>query len=139
MEKPTAIAVLVMDGMGEGNLGMVTTFCHHNQVMVEASDVLSALPQHDSLEPGVVVMRRFTNSPYLPQGSFGFLYLDVTTLFGGHFICPIPTAPAMPIQATPLLQHQGGPAMEGGRGRVKGVSLLPGGPVGKLQGRSSPI
>ena len=24
------MAVLVTDGVGEGNMGMVTTFCHHN-------------------------------------------------------------------------------------------------------------
>ena len=72
-----------MDGVGEGNLGMVTTFCHHDQANVEASKALSALYQCDLLEPSVVVVRRCTNSPYLPQGSFGFLYLDVTTLSGG--------------------------------------------------------
>ena len=72
-----------MNGVGEGNLGMVITFCHHNQAKVEASEVLSALYQCDSLEPNVVVVKRLTNSPYLPWGSFGFLYLDVTTLFGG--------------------------------------------------------
>ena len=42
------MVVLVMDGVGEGNLGMVTTFCHHDQAKVEASEVLSALCQCDS-------------------------------------------------------------------------------------------
>ena len=57
----------------------------------------------------------------------------------GHFICPIPTGLAMPTQATPILWHWGGPAMAGGRGRVKGVSLLPGNLVEKFWGRASPI
>ena len=77
------MAVLVTDGVGEGNLGMQTTFCCHDQAKVEASEALSDLHQHYSLEPSVVLVRRFTNSPYLPWGSFGFLYLDTTTLSGG--------------------------------------------------------
>ena len=57
----------------------------------------------------------------------------------GHFICTVPTGQAMPIQATPLLQHQGGPATGGGKGRVKSVSLLSGDLVDKLWGRALPI
>ena len=53
------MAILVMDGVGEGNLGMVTTFCHHDQTKVEASEALSALCQCDSVEPSVVVVRRY--------------------------------------------------------------------------------
>ena len=53
-----------------------------------------------------------------------------------HFIYPIPNAPATPMQASPLLWNQGGPATGGGRGRVKGVSLLPGDHMGKLWGRT---
>ena len=130
--------ILVMDGVGEGNLGMVTTFCHHNQAKVEASKALSALHQHDSPEPSVVV-RRYTNSPYIPWGSFSFLYLEMSTLSWGHFICPIPTGPAMPMQATPLLQHWGGPAMGGGRGWVEGIPLLLGGFVAQLRGGALPL
>ena len=77
------MVVLVTDGVGEGNLGMMTTFCHHDQAKMEASEALSALHQQDSPESCVVVVRRFTNSHYLPLGSFGFLYLEVTTLFRG--------------------------------------------------------
>ena len=75
--------VLVMDGVREGNLGMVTTFCHHDQTKIEASEALSALCQHSLPEPSVVIVRRYTNSSYPPQGSFNFLYLDVSTLSGG--------------------------------------------------------
>ena len=57
----------------------------------------------------------------------------------GCFICPIPTGLVMPMQATPLLQDWGGPATGGGRGRVKDVSLLPGGLVEKLWGRALPV
>ena len=72
--KAIPMVVLVMDGVQEGNRGMVTTFCHHDQPKVEASEALSALCQHDFLEPSVVEVRSFTNSPYLPWGSLGFLY-----------------------------------------------------------------
>ena len=76
------MVVLVMDGVGEGNLGMVTTFFHHDKPKVGDSKVLSALHQCNSLELSVLVVRRFTNSPYLPGGSFGLLYLNMTTLSG---------------------------------------------------------
>ena len=65
---------------GEGNLGMVTTFCHHDQAKMEASDALSTLHQCDLPEPSGVVVRRYTKTPYIPQGSSCFLYLDVSTL-----------------------------------------------------------
>ena len=77
------IAILVTDGVGEGNLGMVTTFCCHDQAKMEASDALSVLCQCDSRETSVVVVRRYTNSPYIPQGSSHFLHLDVSTLSRG--------------------------------------------------------
>ena len=35
------MAILVTDGLGEGNLGMVTTFCYHNKAKMEASDAHS--------------------------------------------------------------------------------------------------
>ena len=71
------MVVLVTDGVGEGNLGMVTTFCQHDQANVEATEVLSALHQCDSSEPSVVIVRRFTNSPFVHWVSFGFLYLVI--------------------------------------------------------------
>ena len=61
-----------MDEVGEGNLGMVTTFSCHDQAKVETSKALSALNQCNLLEPSVVVVRRYTNSPYIYKGSFSF-------------------------------------------------------------------
>ena len=60
------MSILIMDEVGKGKLGMVTTLCDHSQANVEASKVLSALHQCNLPEPSVVVVRRFTNSPYLP-------------------------------------------------------------------------
>ena len=52
------MVILVTDGVEEGNLGMMTIFCCHNQSKMEASNALSALWQHNSLQPSVVVVRR---------------------------------------------------------------------------------
>ena len=62
---------------------MVTTFCHHDQSKMEAFNALSALHQCNLLEPSVVVVRKYTNTPYIPQGSDHLPYLDVSTLSGG--------------------------------------------------------
>ena len=50
------------------------------QAKVDPSEALYTLLQQDSPKLSVVVVKIFTNSPYLPQGSFGFPYLDMTTL-----------------------------------------------------------
>ena len=57
------MAILFTDGVREGNLGMVTTFCHHHQARMETSDALSALCQCNLPEPNVVVVRRYTRTP----------------------------------------------------------------------------
>ena len=77
------MVILVTGGVGEGNMGKVTTFCCHGQVKMEASDALSALYQCDSLEPSVVLVRRYTNIPYIPWGSSCLPYLDESTLCRG--------------------------------------------------------
>ena len=62
----TPMVILITDGVREGNLGMVTTFCHHDQAKMEASDVLSTLHQCGLPQPSVVVVKRYTNTPYIP-------------------------------------------------------------------------
>ena len=62
------MAIPVTYGVGEGNLGVVTTFCCHNQAKMEASNALSTLHQCDSPQPSVIVMRGYTSTPYIPQG-----------------------------------------------------------------------
>ena len=51
--------ILITNGMGERDLGMVTVFCHPNQAKMETCDALSALCQCDSSEPNMVVVRRY--------------------------------------------------------------------------------
>ena len=86
------MVVLVTNRVEEGGLGMVTTFCHHDQAKVEPSEVLSTIHQCNSPEPSIVVVKIFTNSPYFPWGSFSFPYLDVTTLLAGMLTTQFPLA-----------------------------------------------
>ena len=86
----TPMVSLVTNGVEEGNLGMVTTFCCHNQAKMEATNPLSALHQCDSLKPSMVVVSMYTNTLYIPWGTFHFLYLDVSTLYGGAFSAQFP-------------------------------------------------
>ena len=74
------MAILITDGVGKGDLGKVTTFCSHNQVKMEASEVLTTLHQCDSPGPSVFVVRRYTNTPFIPQGTSRLLYLNVSDL-----------------------------------------------------------
>ena len=60
------LAILVMDGVGEGKLRMITAFCRSDQVKVGPSDALLTLVQQDSPEPGVVVVKVFTNFQWGP-------------------------------------------------------------------------
>ena len=77
------MVILITNWVGEGDLGMVTVFCHPKQARLEACDALSALHQHDSCESSVVVVRWYTNTPYIPRGTSHSLYLDMSILSGG--------------------------------------------------------
>ena len=74
------MAVMIANGVGKGDLGMMSTFCSHNQVRMEASEVLTALHQCDLPEPSVFVVRRCINNPFIPQGISRLLYLNVSDL-----------------------------------------------------------
>ena len=74
------MTVLITNWVEDGSLGMVTTFCCHDQAKVESSEILSTLCQWDSSELRIVVIKIFANSLYFPQESSSLLYLDVTTL-----------------------------------------------------------
>ena len=64
------LAISVMGGVGEGNLGMIAAFCRTDQAKEETLDALSTLVQWDLPEPGVVVVKVFTISSHLLQRSF---------------------------------------------------------------------
>ena len=65
----TTVVILITNGGGKGDVGMVTTFCSHNLIRMEASEVLTTLHQHDSPEPSVFVEMRYTNTPFIPLGT----------------------------------------------------------------------
>ena len=75
--------ILITDRVEESDLGMVMVFCHPDQVRIEACDAPSILCQCDSSEPTVVVIRIYSNTPYIPRGMSHVLYLDMGTFSGG--------------------------------------------------------
>ena len=89
-EEGNPMMILITDGVGEESLGMVMVFCHHDQNKKEASDALSALHQQDSPEASVVVVRKYTNTPYIPLGTSQLLYLDDSNLSRGTSSTQLP-------------------------------------------------
>ena len=77
------MVILFTDGVGGSDLGMVIVFCHTKQARIEAYDALSILCQCESCEPSVVVVKGYSNTPYIPRGMSCSLYLDMNTLSGG--------------------------------------------------------
>ena len=86
----TPMAILFTDGVGKGDLGMVTTFCSCNQVKIEALEVLATLQQHNSPKPRVFVIRRYTNTPFISWGTSRMLYLNVSDLPQGASLAQFP-------------------------------------------------
>ena len=82
----TNSTILLTNGVGEKDLGMVMVFCHPDQARIEACDALSALCQCDSSEQNVVV-RRYSKTAYIPRGMCSSLYLDMST-FSGMLLMP---------------------------------------------------
>ena len=82
------LAILVMDGVGEGKLGMITAFCRTDQAKVELLDAQSTLVKWDSPKPGVVVV----TCPFLCGGSFGSPYPAITILSAGTLTTQFPLA-----------------------------------------------
>ena len=84
--------ILITGGVEERDLGMVTVFCHCNQVKIEACDALSALCQCNSSELSVLVVGPYSNTPYISRGMSCLLYLDVGALSGGVSSTLLPTS-----------------------------------------------
>ena len=74
--------ILITDGVEERDLGMVMVYCHHNQARIEACDALSTLNECNSSELSMVVVRRYSNTPYIPRGTNHSLYLDMDIFQG---------------------------------------------------------
>ena len=91
----TNTAILITNQVGGRDLGLVIVFCHPDQVRIEACDALSTLCQHNLSELRVVVVRRHSNTPYIPRGTSHPFYLDMdifsrgiaSTLFPVDTLC----------------------------------------------------
>ena len=143
------MVVLVTNRVEEGSLSMVTTFCcTHDQAKVEPSEELSILTPCGTLpELNLVVVKIFANSPYLPYtnstylpwGSFGFPYLDVTTLAVGTSATQFLLAQLCLCRLLPFSSTSGVPATWEGWWGAKCLSIPPGSVVGKLRGGPLPV
>ena len=126
------LAFLVTDWVGEGRLGIITTFCQSDQVQVEALGAFLTLVYWDSPKPGVVVVKVFTNSPYLPQGFFNSPYLDVTTLSAGALTGQFPLVPMCLCRLLHILPVRSS-FHERKRGWARSLPIPHGGTVGELR------
>ena len=63
------MVILISDVVAKGDLGMVITFCSHNQTKMEASEVLTTFHQHALPKPRVFMVGRYTNTPFIPLRS----------------------------------------------------------------------
>ena len=71
-------------------MGMVMVFFHPDQARTEASDALSTFCQHNSSQPSVVVVGRYSNTHYIPRGTSCSLYLDVDIFSWGTVSAQFP-------------------------------------------------
>ena len=79
----TNLVVFITNGAGEGDLGMAMVFCHSDPAKIEARAALSAPCQQDSSDLSMVVVRRYSNTPYIPRGMSHLLYHDKGNLSRG--------------------------------------------------------
>ena len=104
------MAVVFTNGVQEGSLGMVTTFCCHDPAKVEPLEVLFTLLQQDSPKPmhsGDEDTHQFTLPP---MGVFWLPLSGCNHSFSGNVNCPVPTGWAVPIQTAPFFVPSGHPA-----------------------------
>ena len=87
----TNMAMFSTNGIGGRDLGMVMVFCHPDQARIKACNALSTLWQHDLSELSMVVVRRYSNTPYIPKGMSHALYLDMGTFPRGTASVQFPT------------------------------------------------
>ena len=86
----TKSLIVLSNGVGERVLGMVTVLCHPNWAKREACDSLSTLCQCDLSKLSMLVLRRYSNTPYIPRWTSCSPYLDVDTFSGGSTSAQFP-------------------------------------------------
>ena len=109
--KIVPMSVLVTDRVEEGSLGIVTTFCHHDQAKG------GALRRALYLSPVRLTQTQCSSGEDIHQftlSHMGVFWLPLSGCnhpFSRHVNCPVPTGSAAPMQAAPLCFHSGHPAM----------------------------
>ena len=94
-------------GWEEGSLGMVITFCHHDQAKVKPLEALSTLLQRE------LSQTKHSGGEDIHQFILPSMRVFQPPLsghnhsFSGHTNHPIPTGSAVPVQAAPLFFHSG--------------------------------
>ena len=73
----------------------------------------------------MVVVRRYTKTPYIPWESSCLPYLDMSTFSGGTYSAQFPLDWLHLWRLLPLLRHWGGLASSRGRDGVESVSPFP--------------
>ena len=66
-----SMVILNTNGVGKGELGMVTIFWSHILLKIEASEALATLHQCYTPEPSVFVVKRYTNTPSISRETPG--------------------------------------------------------------------
>ena len=132
------MAILVIDGVGEGNLGMVTTFCYHDQSKMEASNAHSAFINMTHQIQVWLQWGGTPNSLYPLRGLLSPLSRHEHTLWG-CFFHPIPTWLALSMQIAPILWQWGCIASRRGRDGVESISPFLRGSMAKLRREAPPL
>ena len=133
------MVILVTDGVGEGNLGMGTTFCHHNQAKARGF-WCTFWPTSTWLTRAKCVCREeVQQNSYIPWGPFPSLLSRCEHTLCGCFLCPISTGLATSMYIAPLLWHWGGLASRRGRDGIESVSPIPRGSMSKLRRGALPL
>ena len=81
------MAILITDGVGKGDLGIVTTFCSHNQVKMEVFEMFATLHQYNPHESSVFMVRQYTNTLFIPKEPPGSSTL-MWVIFPGVLLLP---------------------------------------------------
>ena len=87
-----SMVILVTDGVGEGAWEWQPSFAVLTRQKWSLQSPFWTLFQWNPPYLGIVVVKIFTNSLYVPWQSFGFHYLDVTTLSVGASTAQFPLA-----------------------------------------------
>ena len=109
-------------------------FRHPKQARIEACDALSTLHQQDSSELRVVVVRRYSNTIYIPRGTSWALYWTQALSLGVLLLPNSPLDRLHLCQPTSFQWISGAATMQGGRSGFDDIPPSPWVPMGYVRG-----